>query len=75
MLSIILKSSIAYINEKEGTAINNKTKQGIKVQIISKTVLCWISVGKWITTLSKSFDLLKSNTFKEVLFKKNPTHI
>jgi hypothetical protein len=36
----MFKSSTAYSSEKEGIAINNKTTQGIKVQIISKTVLC-----------------------------------
>jgi hypothetical protein len=40
VLSIIFKSSTAYNNEKDGTAINNKTTQGIKVQTISKIVLC-----------------------------------
>jgi len=38
VLSIILKSSIAYSKENEGIAINNKIKQGSKVQIISKRV-------------------------------------
>jgi len=38
--SIIVKSSTAYNNEKEGIAINNKIIQGIKVQIISNLVLC-----------------------------------
>jgi hypothetical protein len=37
---MIFKSSTAYNNEKEGTAINNKIKQGTNVQIISRTVLC-----------------------------------
>ena len=49
MLSIVLKSSTAYNKEKEGIAINNKIKQGVKVQIISKTVLCLHFVGN--TTL------------------------
>jgi hypothetical protein len=46
VLSIIVKSSIAYNKENEGIAINNKIKQGIIVQAISKSVLCWILVGK-----------------------------
>jgi hypothetical protein len=36
----MFKSSTAYNNEKDGTAINNKTAQGINVQIISNVVLC-----------------------------------
>jgi hypothetical protein len=40
LLSMILKSSIAYNNENEGTAINNKTTHGNKVQKISNVVLC-----------------------------------
>jgi hypothetical protein len=46
VLSIIFKSSTAYNNENDGTAINNKTKHGINVQTISKTVLCCTVVGK-----------------------------
>jgi hypothetical protein len=40
VVSIIFKSSTAYNKEKDGIAMNNKTKQGISVQIISNIVLC-----------------------------------
>jgi hypothetical protein len=36
----MFKSSTAYNSEKDGMAINNKTTQGIRVQTISKDVLC-----------------------------------
>jgi hypothetical protein len=45
VLSIVVKLSIAYSNEKEGIAINNKIIHGIRVQIISKDVLCWQLTG------------------------------
>jgi hypothetical protein len=37
---MIVKSSIAYNNENEGIAINNKITQGKSVQTISTKVLC-----------------------------------
>jgi hypothetical protein len=40
LLSIVLKSSIAYNKENDGIAINNKTTQGNKVHTISIKVLC-----------------------------------
>jgi hypothetical protein len=63
---MVLKSSTAYNREKEGIAINNKIRHGVKVQIISNTVLCLHLVGN--TTLEI---LLNTSTFSFSLFSEN----